>query len=151
MKHMKKLAIGAMLTVCAIGPYIALNWQDVSAHARKGVYAVRVFQDEGNTTEPHAVACTDAAWTEVVAKDPESRSVLFIALGSNTAGVCITTITTTAYACVDGTPGFELGAGASVTDYTHAKWNCRMRSGGAGTIKGTRSKDNRDQTFGGGE
>jgi len=107
-------------------------------------YTDRVMTDEGDTPSGFAISCSNSAWTQIVAADDDSRSVLFQALSTSSGNVCISTVTAAGAACDDTTPGPELIPGASVTDYTSSRWNCRARSGGTAVVKGYRSLDSAD-------
>ncbi len=108
-----------------------------------------VYIDEGDAIIPFAVTCASLSWTQILSSDTISRSVLYVAVSTNSTTICISTISASGYACTDDTPGMDLVPGASLADYTSISWYCRARqaAGAAdtrGKIKGRRSRDRGD-------
>lgn len=108
---------------------------------RKYVWVQKVYQNEGDTLNGISVTCTNAAWTAVAAANAKRRSAVFHTLTSAADSVCISTAT--AGPCVDGMPGYEVEAGASVSDFSEALLNCRTRSSNV-VVKGMIYTDSED-------
>lgn len=106
-------------------------------------YAQMQYRDEGNTRDLFNVSCSSTAWTTLISSQPVSRQVIFMALESNTDGVCLSSATSS-NACDDSKKGPELEAGSSLTDYGILGWTCRSRANSVGRIKGYRSRHSSD-------
>ncbi len=124
----------------------------VHAEGAKAFQPQSTFVDEGDAVIPYSILCSSTSWTVLVSSDIISRSVLYQAVTANTTQVCISTITTTGYACLTSTPGMELEPGSTLSDYTKAGFSCRARqttgaSDTRGYIKGRRSRDQGDYGY----
>lgn len=86
-----------------------------------------IWLDEGDVPIPFSVTCASTSWTTLVSSDTIRRSLLVQSVSDNSKNICISTITTTGYACADGTPGIELGGKDTWSDYTVISWKCRAR------------------------
>jgi hypothetical protein len=98
------------------------------------------FRHEGNGRTFFNVVCSSytTSWTAVVAAGVTSRSVLVTALASNSAGVCLSSATSTG-ACDDSKEAVHLYQGASLTDYGTGSIYCRSRAGYADRVAGYRA------------
>jgi len=136
---MKRNLIIALLLGMLGSSYVASHPRSYQAQ-----YTDRVMFDEGDTAEGFAVSCSSTAWTQIVASDEDSRIVEFQALTANTGGVCISTVTASAIACDDTTPGLELAPAADKKIGSTGAWYCRARATFVGVIKGFRGTDSAD-------
>lgn len=113
------------------------------AQYRDKIGVLPEYRLEGRSIIPFSTSCSSSAWTIVVASDTISRSVLYLVPTSTpTMTVCLSTSQASGVSCVDATPGVEIAAGLSLTDYTTSAFYCRSRAGTlTGTVKGYRSRD----------
>lgn len=133
--------------------------QQAEARARGSSTVTPIARNDGNARIPFAISCSSDAWTVVGSTKTTAtihnatdyvslrrRSLTVQTLSTVTYSVCLATTTATSADCVDGMPGYEIGAPwGSVTMFDEGLWYCRTRSGGPTRIKGNEFYDNRDE------
>ena len=112
---------------------------------REGHYAKPTYRHEGDLKQLYKINCSSATnvWTLAISSEPASRSVAFLAVAANTAGVCLSSSTSSGL-CDDDKEGVEIVPGSSYTDYGIGEWRCASRAGNADKIKIHRSLHRRD-------
>lgn len=108
------------------------------------------YWSQGNAPLPFNIGCTTTSWTVVSSSDTIARGTIYISDETNSTNICISTTTNVNDLCNASTPGIDLSAGGSWTDYSEAGWNCRGKTP-AGTpatvtdnIHGVRYRDKGD-------
>ena len=107
---------------------------------REGHYAKPVCQHAGDGRQLYRITCSSATnvWTLAISSEPASRAVAFFAVAANTAGVCLSSSTSSGV-CDDDKEGVEITPGAAFTDRNIAEWRCASRAGNADKLKIYRS------------
>jgi hypothetical protein len=113
-----------------------------NALKRNGFSTTPTSREEGDTTIQFSSACPTGSWILVVSSGTSRRSAYLEASNFNAGTVCLSTapIGTT---CSSSTPGSDLAAGQSITDYGHSAWYCMGATAG-NLVKGAVSCDGLD-------
>jgi hypothetical protein len=132
-----------------LGLFLATIPALCQAEGAKAFQPQATYVDEGDSAVPFSILCASTSWTALISSDTISRSVVYQAPTTNSATICLSTMTTTAIACAVTTPGIELPAGMSFSDNAKYAWYCRSKEDGVsadtrGYIKGRRSRDKGD-------
>ena len=116
----------------------------LKAEPRGDTFVTKVAENEGNTRAGFSVSCSSNEWTTVLAVRAIRRSFLVQSLSTATELVCLSTFTTSGYACSSSAPGVTLATRDTYNDNSEQAIYCRGQSGAAQTLKGFENYDSRD-------
>ena len=119
------------------------------AAARGNDFVQRVYQNDGNTMSPFAVACSSTAWTSVLASREARRRAFVQALPSNAYAVCVSTYgtaDTTSCSATTNTVLLTTGTPVAAHDfYVESALTCRAFTGSSGErVAGYEAYDSND-------